>query len=270
MNISPSSDSSHPSKTARPPIIGALLVHGLNGSRRDMEELHELLALQGIVAENMLLPGHGSNVRDMLPLGWPEWAQAVRSEVSLLKQRCDAVFLIGHSLGGALCLHAAAHEEVAGIVTMCAPLYMHPWLAPAINLTKRLTPLLPTLREDVRDPVARRRYTRDVYRWTPMAPVASMLHHLPLLRAELPTISAPILIMAALHDHVVPARDSRAIYRLIGSQQKHLVTLHHSYHVIMKDHDREEVFAKTLAFIQRHTSMLNAHQRASLEIDQTA
>src|SRR5712664_2459250 len=112
--------------TARPPVVGALLVHGLNGNRGDMEEVASLLAAYGVVTSNILLPGHGTHVRDMLPIGWPEWAASVKHELRLLKERCDQVFLIGHSLGGALCLHAAAHEEVAGIVTMCAPLHMHP------------------------------------------------------------------------------------------------------------------------------------------------
>jgi len=48
--------------------------------------------------------------------------------VSSLKQRCEHVFLMGHSLGAALCLHVAAHEEVAGVVSMCAPLDMSTWL----------------------------------------------------------------------------------------------------------------------------------------------
>lgn len=231
-----------------------------------MQELNELFYAQGMVTENILLPGHGSHVRDMLPLGWPEWAEAVRQELHALKQRCDVVFLIGHSLGGALCLHAAAHEEVAGIVTMCAPITMHPWMKPMIQLAKRVTPLLPTLREDVRDPEARRRYTRNVYRWTPMAPVESMLRFLPQLQNELRQITAPALVMTSIHDHVVPARDGREIYRLLGSQEKHLVTLHHSYHVIMKDHDREEVFAKTVAFVQRHVQKL----QTAAQHDQTA
>jgi carboxylesterase len=131
---------------------------------------------------------------------------------------------------------------------------MYPGMLTAVRLVKRVTPWLPTVREDVRDPIARRAHTRNVYRRTPMAPVESMLQYLPLLRAELPSVTVPILIMTAIHDHVVPARDGRAIYRLVGSREKHLVTLHNSYHVIMKDHDREEVFARTLAFIQRHAS----------------
>ena len=179
--------------------VGVLLVHGLNGSLRDMEELKDFLASHDIVAVNVLLPGHGTNVRDMLPLGWSEWSDAV---------------------------------------TMCAPVYMYPWMLPAVRLVKHFTPVLPTLREDVHSPEARRRYKRDVYRWTPMAPVESMLQYLPSLRTELPTVTAPALIMTAIHDHVVPARDGQAIYRLIGSKEKYLVKFRHSYHVLMKDHDQ--------------------------------
>ena len=191
-------------------------------------------------------------MREMLALGWPEWAEAVLAEFREMKQRCERVFVVGHSLGGALALHTAAREEVAGVVSMCAPLHLYPWMLPLIRAAKYITPLVPTLREDVRDPQARRLYTRETQRWTPMRPVESLMNYLPTLRQELPDITAPALIMVSTHDHVVPARDGREIYRCIGSSEKYLVTFYHSYHVIMKDHDREEVFAKTEAFILRH------------------
>jgi carboxylesterase len=254
---------------ATQPVVGALLVHGLNGSRSDMAELDDFLTNRGILTVNMLLPGHGLRVQDLLSTGWEDWAQAVREELSLLKERCDVVFLVGHSLGGALVLHVAAHnKDIAGIVVMCAPLHLYPWLKHAVGIAKYITPLLPTVREDVRDPEARR-HTRDVYRWTPMRPVESMLQYLPKLREELSQVTMPALIMTALHDHVVPARDSREIYRRIGSREKHLVTLHRSYHVIMKDHDRQEVFDKTLAFILRHAPNTKTQDKKS-SIDQTA
>ena len=252
----PHTHNTHTQKKAR---VGVLLVHGLNGSRRDMAELESVLQERGWLTDNMLLPGHGTSVRDLMALGWDDWTQAVQQELRELKQRCDQVFLVGHSLGGSLSLHTAAHEEVTGIVTMCAPLHMHPLTRHFVRFAKYITPLLPTLREDVSDPEARRRYTRDVYRWTPMRPVESMLQFLPKLRAELPHITAPALVITSLHDHVVPARDGREIYRLIGSPEKHLVTLHRSYHVVMKDRDREEVFTKTIDFIQRHA------QKAALQ-----
>lgn len=234
------------------PVIGVILVHGLNGNQGDMEELAEGLAAQGLITENILLPGHGSDVRDMLPIGWQEWSLAVRHELHTLKQRCDRVFLVGHSLGGALCLHTAAHEEVAGVVSMCAPLHLFSWTLPAVRFARRFTPLVPTVRKDVRDPQARRRYKQEVYRWTPMAPVESMLLNLPQLRAELPLVKVPALVMSARHDHVVPISDGYKLYHLLGSTDKQHIILHRSYHVIMKDYDREEVFSRTLAFIRYH------------------
>jgi carboxylesterase len=249
-------------ENSQAPTVGVLLIHGLNGSRHDMEELANFLASHGIIAENMLLPGHGLHVRELMRLGWSDWAAAVYSELRALKQRCDVVFLVGHSLGGALALHVAAHEEVGGVVAMCAPLHLHPLTRYAVRFAKYITPLLPTIREDVRDPEARRLHTRNVYRWTPMRPVESMLQFLPTLRIELPRITVPALVMTSIHDHVVPARDGREIYRLLGSREKHLVTFHRSYHVIMKDHDHDEVFAKTYAFIRRQASKLPSQRLA--------
>lgn len=251
------------------PVIGVLLVHGLNGSRSDFTEMETLLRSRGMVVVNILLPGHGANVRDLLSMGWEDWTRAVREELQALKQECDVVFLVGHSLGGALALHVAAREEIAGIISICAPVHMYAWLKAAVGIAKYITPLLPTMREDVRDPEARKRASRDVYRWTPMRPVESLLQALPQLREELPRITAPALIMTSIHDHVVPARDGQEIYRRIGSQEKHLVTLHRSYHVVMRDHDREEVFAKTLAFIQRNAGRAKPHGKSS-SMNQTA
>jgi carboxylesterase len=257
-------------QTQKSRVVGALLVHGLNGCRDDMIELTEALASHGMVTENILLPGHGTHVRDMFTPGWPEWTAAVHSELQALKQRCDVVFLIGHSLGGALCLYTAAHEEVAGIVALCAPLYMQWWMLPAVSFIKRITPALPTVHVDICDPVARSRYERPVYSWTPMAPVESMLLNLPTLRSELPKVKAPALIIVAKRDHVVPARNGREIYRLLGSQEKHLVTLHRSYHVVMKDYDREEVLARTLAFVEQYASKPHPYEGTAPTIDQSA
>ncbi len=122
----------------------------------------------------MALPGHGSHVRDMLTYGWHDWANAVDAELRALKQRCDVVFIVGHLLGGSLWLHLPpAHEEVAGIVTLCAPIRMFPFTHMAVNFTKWIMPLVPLAREDVREPIARKRYSREAYRWTAMRPVES-------------------------------------------------------------------------------------------------
>src|SRR5262249_28073706 len=119
--------------------VGALLVHGLNGSLRDMEELTNFLTSYNVMTMNVLLPGHGTPMRDMLPISWSDWSNVVRKQLQKLKQWCKYVFLIGHSLGGALCLHLAASESITGIITMCAPVYMYPWMLPVVRLARSVT-----------------------------------------------------------------------------------------------------------------------------------
>lgn len=249
MPTSQSMPEQHTNKAA----IGVLLVHGFAGNKNDLAEMETRLQQRGMITRNMALPGHGTTVRDLMTVGWKDWTKAVRAELHALKQNCDEVFLVGHSLGGALALHTAAYEEVNGVVSMCAPIRMYPMTRFLVWAGKFFTPFAPSFGEDIHDREARHRYTHDGYAWMPMRALESMMLYLPTLRAELARITAPALIMISTHDHVVPGRDGREIYRLIGSKDKHLITFYQSYHVIMKDRDREEVFARTIDFIMQHT-----------------
>ncbi|MBA2681343.1 MAG: carboxylesterase, partial [Ktedonobacteraceae bacterium] len=77
MTDSPLVFKAEPMSSSLPVSVGVLLVHGLNGGIHDMEELAAFLSSFGMVAETIVLPGHGTHVRDMLPMGWEDWADAV-------------------------------------------------------------------------------------------------------------------------------------------------------------------------------------------------
>ncbi len=235
--------------SSKPSVIGTLLIHGFNGGPDDLVDLEIYLQEQGILTTNMLLPGHGEGVQAMWSVGWQDWARAVRAELHRLKERSDLVFLVGHSLGGALALYTAAQETVAGVVTMCTPLHLWYGLSPLVSLLKYVTPVCLTLYADLYDPEARRQYRGDVLRWTPLRTVESALQFLPQVRAVLPKVTAPALILTARHDLVVPVDDGHAIYHLLGSRTKRLRTFHRSAHFLLKDAEREAVFARTAAFI---------------------
>jgi carboxylesterase len=233
-------------------ITGVLFVHGYNGNSYDMVELAEAAASRGMIARNMTLPGHEGHARNMLPFGWSDWADAVHKELILLKTQCDTVFMVGHSLGGSLVLHTAAHEQVDGVIAICPPLRLLPFSRQFLSVIKHFIPYLPTLREDIHDPEARRRYTKaqGEYRWTPVKPAESMLEGLLCLHTELPLVTVPTLIIASTRDHVVPIRDCQEIYSLLGSPEKHMLVFQRSFHVIMKDYDREDVISNLMTFIQ--------------------
>src|SRR6185312_13818468 len=120
-----------------------------------------------------------------------------------------------------------------------------------VAAARHVTPYLPAWREDIRDRKgARLRYRREVYRWTSTEALHTLLSALPRLRRKLPVVSIPALVVAARHDHVVPERDGREAYALLGSQRKELVVLHDSFHAVTKDVERDAVAQRIIAFCQ--------------------
>ncbi|HEV2460034.1 MAG TPA: alpha/beta fold hydrolase [Ktedonobacterales bacterium] len=230
--------------------VRCLLAHGLNGEPADLREIEERLAADGYLTQNLLLPGHGTSLRDFAAYGWADWYGAVRAAAGAARERGERVLLIGHSMGAGISLAAAADvPEVAGVVALCPPLRLWRLERPAVAFARHIVPYLPGGREDVRDHRgARLHYPRDVYRWTATAALYSMLAALPALRAALPRVRCPALVVCARHDHVVPMRDGVETYALLGSAQKDLLVLEASYHAVTKDVERQLVLARVLAF----------------------
>lgn len=236
---------------AQPPGV-CILIHGINGSPEDMHELGEALEAQGYQTRYLLLPGHGTTIRDFALHGWDEWRQAVESAADAALGARRPVFIIGHSLGAALALSVAAERpQLAGVVALCPPVRLYDVIARAVAAARHVAPYLPAWGEDIRDRKgARLRYRREVYRWTSTAALHTLLRALPQLRRRLPDVRVPALVIAARHDHVVPVRDGREAYALIGSERKELVVLHESFHAVTKDVERHAVNAHVLAFCQ--------------------
>lgn len=238
---------------AAPSLGVCILIHGINGSPEDMDSLGEQLQAHGFETRIMLLPGHGTSVRDFAKYGWDHWKRAVEQVVDEELARHRPVFVIGHSLGAALSLSVASERpRVAGVVAMCPPVRLYEVMAMAVAAARHVTPYLPAWGEDIRDRKgARERYRRDVYRWTSTQALHTLMSALPSVRRQLPSVTTPALVMAARHDHVVPVRDGREAYELLGSERKELVVLHHSYHAITKDVERHAVADRVISFCQR-------------------
>jgi carboxylesterase len=233
--------------------LRCILVHGFNGEPVDMCELEGHLGTRGYLTTNMLLPGHGTSVRDFATARWEHWVGAVRAEVGRARERGERAVLIGHSMGGAISLVMAATEPgVVGVAALCAPLSLDSSVRGFFARSHRVFPYAPTFGEDVRDRLgAWRRYERRAYRWTAMATVDSLFGALPGVRQLLPDVACPALLMYARHDHVVPFVDGIEAYKSLGSREKELVALPRSFHAVAKDVEREIVCERVAAFCAR-------------------
>ncbi|HEX6818805.1 MAG TPA: alpha/beta fold hydrolase [Ktedonobacterales bacterium] len=234
--------------------VRCILVHGFNGEPVDMCELEASLAARGFATTTLLLPGHGTSVRDFAAARWEHWADAVNAEVRAALARGERVIPIGHSMGGALAFAAAEREPgVAGVVALCAPIALD--TGPRGSATRRyrwLPPYVLSLGDDVRDRVGvRRRYERHAYRLVPLATARSLFDALPAVRDLLPAVTCPTLLIYARNDHVVPLKDGIAAYKCIGAQDKQLAVLPRSFHAVTKDVERHLVCERVTAFCER-------------------
>jgi carboxylesterase len=229
--------------------VGCLLVHGFTSCPFEMRGLGHYLASRGITASAPLLAGHGTAPEDLHGTTWHDWYASLVAALDDLRARCGRVYVAGLSLGGALTLYTAAQRgpDLAGIVAMSAPIYLPPTLGLALKGLKRSMPYLYKPFRDIEDPVARDRHIG--YDRSPVSALASLVEFLGPVRASLPLVKVPALVVYARHDHVVPAVSSHHIYSRLGTSDKKMVALHRGYHIVTVDTDREKLYSSIYTFI---------------------
>ena len=101
---------------------GVLLIHGFTGTPADLSLLGEYLNAKGYTALAPRLTGHGSSAKTLENTTAETWMDAVRDGYAILKGAAKRIYVVGHSMGGILALILAAEAEIAGIVTLAAPI----------------------------------------------------------------------------------------------------------------------------------------------------
>ncbi len=233
--------------------VGCLLTHGFTGSPFEMRGLGEYLAKRNLTVLCRPLPGHGTTPDAMIKTNWYDWYGACVENLAELSSRCEKVFLCGMSMGGTLSLHMAAHYatryNIAGVAAYGAPIYLKHILLPLVPVVKRFMKYKPSSGSDVADPVACAQ--QQSYDRTPFECITSLLELLAHVRNDLQDVSVPVLLIQSRKDNTVHPPNVHLIHSLLGSEDKTLLEVDRSYHVITVDYDKELVKEKTCQFIQR-------------------
>ncbi len=236
--------------------VGCLLIHGFTGTPYEMRELGERLAAQGYTVLGPALAGHATKPEDMRGTRWTDWYASVTAAYDQLREQCDAIFVVGLSLGGALALHLAAHRVVNGVVAVSAPSTVHNPLIPLFKYLPFLYDFIPYIEknpkdDDTQDPSVRPRH--PAYPVNPTRCAASMIFDfLPHLREDLRDIRAPVLLIQARGDRTIPSDSMDQFHSRLGSRDKDRVWLPRSGHLALEDYSKEEAFSQILRFVQNH------------------
>lgn len=227
---------------------GVLILHGFTGNPSSVRPLAEELAAAGFAVELPRLPGHGTSWRRLQRTRWPDWVREARAGLAMLRARTRTQVVVGLSMGGAIALHLLQTEaQLAGGVLI------NPWVAlrdarmRALPVLKWVVPSVSGVGNDIAKPRADERpYTR-----VPLKALASVLELQQAVRAHLPAVAQPLLVLTSAQDHVVDPADSQLIVEGVGSQDVEHVVLERSYHVATLDYDADDVIKRTLGFCHR-------------------
>jgi len=232
---------------------GALVLHGFTGSPVSMRPLAEVLADAGFAVELPRLPGHGTAVADMIETGWDDWLTEAERALTAVQARTPdgKVVVVGLSMGGALTAALAqGHPELAGIVLINAPAATPPELAASLEeMMAGGMEVMDSIGGDIADPDA----DEASYGETPLRPLLTMIMADQDVRARLPEIQVPTLIITSKQDHVVNPEDSDVLAEHISGPVER-IWLENSFHVATLDYDRAEVELSTVTFAQRVTA----------------
>ncbi|MFJ3200707.1 alpha/beta hydrolase [Streptomyces sp. NPDC086989] len=241
--------------------VGVLLCHGFTSTAQSMRPWAEYLAEQGLTVSVPLLPGHGTRWQDMQLTGWQDWYAEVDRALRELLEQCTRVFVFGLSMGGALTLRLAARhgDAVSGIVLVNPVNKIKDPMAFALPVAQHFLRSTAGIASDIAKPgVAEIGYAR-----VPTRAAASLRQFLKLVDTELPQVTQPVLLLHSRQDHVVSPADSARILARISSTDVTETLLEQSYHVATLDHDAEQIFADSYAFVGRLAESVGREGAAS-------
>jgi carboxylesterase len=226
---------------------GVLLSHGYTATTAEVRLLAQHLHEQGYTVSGPLLPGHGTTPDTLNRSRWRDWTQAMAKAYQHIASQCERVFVGGESMGALLALYLASEQpEVAGILAY----------APALGVS-RLTTLKARLVGPFVRNVPKRTLHYDAngqwqgYTVNSIPAFLQLIHFQREVRSRLPAIRQPLLIVQGRLDTAIDLRGVDMLYREIGSTVKELHWLEHSGHLVILDHEAEQVIALTLRFIEQ-------------------
>ncbi|CAA9251521.1 MAG: putative esterase/lipase [uncultured Corynebacteriales bacterium] len=233
--------------------VGVVLSHGFTGTPQSMRPWAEALAAAGHSVRLPRLPGHGTRWQDLNDTRWPDWYGEVERAFDDLRGRCRVVFAMGLSMGGTLVLRLAEQRpaEVAGLVLVNPSLGTERWdVRHVLPLSHRLVGSLKGIASDIRKPGV----TELAYDRTPLRAMHSLSQLWPLVVADLPRLTAPVLLYRSRVDHVVEPLSGRLLRAGAHSTDVTEVILEDSYHVATLDNDAPTIFAGSVDWVRAHST----------------
>lgn len=227
-----------PSETA------VLVVHGLSATPWEVFGLSVFLSEHNVTVFTPVLAGHGRRPVDLEATTWEDWYGSVEEGYNRLAANYSKVFVVGVSTGGSLALELAKRHEVAGVVTVGAPVNLRDarvqfadYLAPFWRFTSRR--VLPEEQG-------------HYYAVMPSRSVVELNRMIAAVQHDLRRVREPILIVQSERDATVDPSSAQVLYDRIGSADKELLWLEKTSHTVVRDDSQGTALNAIEKFVLTH------------------
>jgi carboxylesterase len=227
---------------------GILFFHGFTGSPYEGREFASHFSQKGYTVWVPLLPGHGTDPKDLLNISWRDWYTFGEDCLSKLKKQCNKIILAGQSMGSSLALALAAHHPVESIISLAGAVFLKDWRLILLPIARKLVPYHYKSRgPDVSSREAKKNSAS--YRKYPVSSIDEFLSLLKFAKGNLIKIQAPLLLIHSRNDHTITYKNMDYIYSHVASTFKRRLTVENSFHIVSVDNDKAEVFQAVEDFL---------------------
>ncbi|MHA1557686.1 MAG: alpha/beta hydrolase [Candidatus Heimdallarchaeota archaeon] len=235
--------------------VGCLLCHGFTGTPNEVRKVGEYLASKDITVIGPRLPGHGTTIDELKTTNYKDWYQEYERAYQKLAEVCDEIFIGGLSLGGALTLHFATQNDVAGVIAMAAPAKLKQPVMPILlafgSIFRKIA-----VKKSKKELAGQQKYNILAYKKYPIGPARSLVKLILKIKKNLANITAPILIIQGLLDARWLRVSSIIIFDKVSSDDKELILLRESPHNLTEGPEVDNVQKTIYQFIKRKSKNL--------------
>ena len=254
------------------------LIHGLTGTPKEMNSIAQRLNKRGFSVAAPLMVNHDKSISCLKRTTWEELYNSVRNEFIKYADDYENIFVAGLSFGALIGILLAYEfpNKVKALNCFSPTLFYDGWGNPKSRFLLPLvykTPLkywfyfkeeypYGLKNERLRSKVESFYKDAKLFDYSkvhlygyPVIPVSCMYQNTLLakkVKSVLKNIHTPIQLLQARDDDVTSPKNSYYIYNHISSQDKNIIFLENSYHIITADQERDKVAEKTVAFFEKH------------------
>lgn len=243
------------------------IAHGLAEHGGRYAHVGEALTARGYAAYAIDHRGHGrSGGRRTLIDSIDQTVSDLHAFIAVMRDHHPGVpvFLLGHSMGGAIAFaYALRHQgELQGLILSSPAVVIenvNPVTLVAGRLLSRVAPGAGVIQLDgtavSRDPEVVKRYDEDPlnYRGKVAARTAAELVDLAGAAPDrLPEVTLPILVFQGTADRLVSPKAAKLVYEKAGSKDKTIKTYQGLYHETLNEPEKDEVIANLLSWLDAH------------------